>query len=127
MSPRREKPMPLRPAKSRNSTCSVRRLESKQTDCWAGLERRGSSSVGTHFAPVSFSTPNNRGAFSTVFEAREKETGEKFAIKCINKKYIKKKLLEREIEIMTNIRHENILFCKAVFENETYIYLVLEL
>jgi calcium/calmodulin-dependent protein kinase I len=68
-----------------------------------------------------------KGAFSVVYEAIEKSTKEHYAIKCINKKFIKKKLLEREIEIMTTIRHENILFCKAVYESENYIYLVLEL
>jgi len=75
----------------------------------------------------SFGPEIGKGAFSIVYEASEKATGEKFAIKCINKKYIKKKLLEREIEIMTSIRHENILYCKAVFENESFIYLILEL
>jgi len=35
--------------------------------------------------------------------------------------------LEREIEIMTTIRHENILYCQAVFETDDHIYLVLEL
>jgi len=51
-----------------------------------------------------------------------------YAVKRINKKkHIKQKLLDREIEIMTKIRHPNILFCKAVYENEQYIYLVLEL
>ncbi len=62
-----------------------------------------------------------------VYEGVEKATGEKYAIKCINKKYVKKKLLEREISIMTTIRHKNILFCKAVFESDTFIYLILEL
>jgi len=68
-----------------------------------------------------------KGAFSVVYEGTERGTGEKYAIKCINKKFIKKKLLEREIEIMTTIRHENILFCKAVFESDNFIYLILEL
>jgi len=68
-----------------------------------------------------------KGAFSTVFEGTEKSTNEKFAIKVIKRKFIKRKLLEREIAIMTKIRHKNILFCKAVFETEPVIYLVLEL
>jgi serine/threonine protein kinase len=68
-----------------------------------------------------------RGAFSEVFEAVSKETGVKYAAKSIKKKYIKKTLLEREIEIMTRIRHDNILFCKEVYESDDYIYLILEL
>jgi len=68
-----------------------------------------------------------KGAFSTVYEAIEKETGDKYAVKIINRKYIKQKLLDREIEIMTKIRHPNILFCKAVYETDSQICLVLEL
>lgn len=68
-----------------------------------------------------------KGAFSVVYEAVEKGSNERFAIKVINRKYIKQKLLDREIEIMTKIRHDNILYCKAVFETDQYIYLVLEL
>jgi len=68
-----------------------------------------------------------KGAFSTVYEATEIATGEKYAVKCINRKYIKQKLLDREIEIMTKIRHPNILYCKAVFESDQQIFLVLEL
>jgi len=68
-----------------------------------------------------------KGAFSTVYEALEKSSGEKYAVKVINRKFIKQKLLDREIEIMTKIRHDNILFCKAVFETDQQIFLVLEL
>jgi len=68
-----------------------------------------------------------KGAFSVVYEAVERSTGERYAVKCISRKFIKQKLLEREIEIMTKIRHPNILYCKAVYETEQQIYLVLEL
>jgi len=68
-----------------------------------------------------------KGAFSIVYEAVEKSTGEKYAVKVIKRKFIKQKLLDREIEIMTKIRHPHILFCKAVFETTQFIYLVLEL
>lgn len=68
-----------------------------------------------------------KGAFSIVYEAVEKSTKDKYAVKVINRKFIKQKLLDREIEIMTKIRHDNILYCKSVFETEQQIYLVLEL
>jgi len=68
-----------------------------------------------------------KGAFSVVYEAVEKSTGIKYAAKVINRNFIKQKLLDREIEIMTKIRHPNILFCKAVFESSKQIYLILEL
>jgi len=75
----------------------------------------------------SFGDKIGKGAFSVVYEAIEISSHEKYAIKVINRKYIKQKLLDREIEIMTKIRHPNILFCKSVFETDQFIYLVLEL
>jgi len=68
-----------------------------------------------------------KGAFSTVYEAVERTSKQSVAVKAINKRYIKTKLLEREIAIMTKLHHSNILHCKEVFETESFIYLVLEL
>jgi len=68
-----------------------------------------------------------KGSFSVVYEAKELSTGELYAIKRIKRKFIKKKLLQREIEIMKNLRHPNILYCKEVFETDQFISIVLEL
>jgi len=72
-------------------------------------------------------TKIGKGAFSTVYEGTQKSTKLSFAIKAINKKFIKQKLLEREIEIMTKLHHSNILHCEEIFETETFIYLILEM
>eukprot|EP01113_Clastostelium_recurvatum_P020307 TRINITY_DN240_c0_g1_i4.p1 TRINITY_DN240_c0_g1~~TRINITY_DN240_c0_g1_i4.p1 ORF type:complete len:319 (+),score=99.38 TRINITY_DN240_c0_g1_i4:435-1391(+) len=69
-----------------------------------------------------------RGAFSIVKEATHRKTGEKFAVKSIRTRYIKNKLLMREIEIMKKVgNHPNILKLYEVFETKKYLYLVLEL
>jgi len=68
-----------------------------------------------------------KGAFSEVFEATDRKTSQKVAIKVVKKKHIKKKFLEREINIMMKIRHEGILLCHEVYETDSAIYLVLEL
>jgi len=68
-----------------------------------------------------------RGSFSIVRKGRHKETGKSFAIKCIQKKFIKLHLLEREIKIMKKLKHPHILPLIEVFENKEYIFLVLEL
>jgi calcium/calmodulin-dependent protein kinase I len=68
-----------------------------------------------------------RGAFSEVFQGIHKATNGQVAIKVVKKKHIKKKFLEREIQIMTKLNHESILFCRDVFETPDIIYLVLEL
>jgi len=74
-----------------------------------------------------FTKKLGKGAFSTVYEGIEKKSGNLYAIKCIHKEYIKQKLLLREIDIMTMIRHSNVLYCKAVYESDKIIYLILEL
>jgi serine/threonine protein kinase len=69
-----------------------------------------------------------RGAFSIVREAVNKKTGERVAVKSIRTKFIKNKLLMREIEIMKKVgNHPNILKLHEVFETKKHLYLVLEL
>ncbi|PRP76173.1 hypothetical protein PROFUN_15334 [Planoprotostelium fungivorum] len=68
-----------------------------------------------------------KGSFSVVFEGTERSTGIKYAVKVIKRSLIKQKLLDREIEIMTSLRHPNILFCKEVYEDDESIFLILEL
>jgi len=67
------------------------------------------------------------GSFSVVKKGRHKKTGREYAIKCIQKKFIKLHLLEREIKIMKKLKHAHILPLVEVFENKDYIFLVLEL
>jgi len=68
-----------------------------------------------------------RGSFSIVKKGVHKKSGKEFAIKCIQKKYIKLHLLEREIKIMKQLKHDHILPLIEVFESKESIYLVLEL
>jgi calcium/calmodulin-dependent protein kinase I len=69
-----------------------------------------------------------RGAFSIVKEGVNKATGKKVAIKSIRTRYIKNKLLIREIDIMKKVgNHPNILKLHEVFETKNFLYLVLEL
>lgn len=67
------------------------------------------------------------GSFSVVKRGRHKVTGKEYAIKCIQKKFIKLQLLEREIKIMKKLKHPHILPLIDVFENKDYIFLILEL
>lgn len=70
-----------------------------------------------------------RGAFSVVREAIHNETGQKYAIKSIDKKHISKNgwvNLTREIEIMMNVNHPNILRMKEYVDTESCLHMVLE-
>eukprot|EP01116_Phalansterium_solitarium_P013979 TRINITY_DN3145_c0_g1_i2.p1 TRINITY_DN3145_c0_g1~~TRINITY_DN3145_c0_g1_i2.p1 ORF type:complete len:345 (+),score=125.82 TRINITY_DN3145_c0_g1_i2:133-1167(+) len=68
-----------------------------------------------------------RGTFSVVKRGKNKQTGVEYAIKCIDKKFIKLHLLQREITIMKQLQHPNILPLVDVFESREFIYLVLVL
>jgi len=71
-----------------------------------------------------------RGAFSVVKRAKAKKTGEKVAIKFIEKKFVDKQdmtLLAREIDIMKKVAHANVLKLIEVYETDDVIALVMEL
>jgi serine/threonine-protein kinase Chk2 len=69
------------------------------------------------------------GNFSTVRLAIDKNSGEKKAIKIIDKKkYWNKNMeqLEREIEIVKQIKHENIISVFDIYSTQKFLYIVLE-
>lgn len=71
-----------------------------------------------------------RGGFSVVHEAIQRTTGDKFAVKIIKKQAIEGediKLLKREIQIMKQLDHPNILKLFEVYEDANSFYLVMEL
>ncbi len=67
------------------------------------------------------------GVHATVRLGRNKETGERVAVKCVDKSNMRRRQLAREIEILTTVNHPNVISLKDVFEDDTYVYLVLEL
>jgi len=70
-----------------------------------------------------------RGGFSVVKEATEKATGQKFACKIIEKSEAGEELslLQREIDIMSKLKHKNIIQLIEVFDEGDHLYLILEL
>jgi len=68
------------------------------------------------------------GAYSNVYKGYHQGTSKNFAIKEINisvqKKYIDR--FREEINIMKNLDNENIVKLYDTFENDNYIYLILE-
>ena len=71
-----------------------------------------------------------KGAFSKVILATKLDTGEKCAIKKIDKSYVNdkryKKYLNNEIFILNNIKHENIIKFYGMKMGMNYIYLIFE-
>lgn len=72
---------------------------------------------------------NPSGAFSQVVIGLEKNTGEKFAIKIVDKSKLKGKedMIETEVKILKMIKHDNIVQLFDMYEFGNKIYLVMEL
>jgi len=72
-----------------------------------------------------------RGAFAVVRIATHKKSKRKYAVKIIDRKNLGDShavSLKREIDIMQQVTHPNIIRLRQVFENEKkYVYLVMEL
>ncbi|VFV23235.1 serine threonine-protein kinase [Lynx pardinus] len=71
-----------------------------------------------------------QGSFGMVFEATDKETETKWAIKKVNKDKAGSsavKLLEREVNILKSVKHKHIIHLEQVFETPKKMYLVMEL
>ncbi len=71
-----------------------------------------------------------QGTFAKVILARDEITGEKVAIKILEKEKILKQTnlnkLEREINILKLLRHDNIVYLYNVIDTQDYLYLVME-
>jgi calcium/calmodulin-dependent protein kinase I len=69
------------------------------------------------------------GAFSEVVKAEEKATGMEYAIKIIDKKALKGKTdaLKNEIDVLTKVKHPNIVGLIEQFDAKSRLYLVMEL
>jgi len=68
-----------------------------------------------------------KGTFSVVRQVRNKRNGLLFAMKIFKKKHLRLELLQREILIMKEISHPNVLPLIEVMEDSQGVYLILEL
>lgn len=69
------------------------------------------------------------GAFSEVILAKDLKTNELVAIKCIKRKALKGKEenLHNEISVLRKLKHPNIVELVDTFEDQQFVYLVMEL
>eukprot|EP00475_Leptophrys_vorax_P037543 TRINITY_DN6486_c0_g1_i7.p1 TRINITY_DN6486_c0_g1~~TRINITY_DN6486_c0_g1_i7.p1 ORF type:complete len:765 (+),score=168.23 TRINITY_DN6486_c0_g1_i7:343-2295(+) len=71
-----------------------------------------------------------KGKFSLVHFAYEKSTGDKYAVKILDKKKIEeseKEALRQEIAILNVVRHPRVVQMREVFETPDKLYIVLKL
>eukprot|EP00439_Symbiodinium_sp_Y106_P009534 s1409_g1.t1 len=105
----------------------VRLLRSDgQAERSRGLPESNSGRIRQYYA---FQTDRlGTGSFGTVCKAVRKSTGVEYAIKMIFRdKWPDIDVLNREIRIMKSLDHPNILKLIDVFEDQRFIYLVMEL
>lgn len=68
------------------------------------------------------------GLYGTVRKCRHRESGEWCAVKSIKKKKVTEiETLKREITILQQVKHSNIIKLLDVYEDERYLHLVTEL
>ncbi|OHS98880.1 hypothetical protein TRFO_34784 [Tritrichomonas foetus] len=67
-----------------------------------------------------------RGAFSTVYRAKHRNSSREVAIKIIQKDSISRDLVEREVLILKSLDHPFAVAFYEFFENENYYYFVME-
>jgi len=67
-----------------------------------------------------------RGSTASVWLATENQTNTKWAVKRVDRKLIDPLVLERELAIMADCRHENILRLRAVYQSDNVMDLVIE-
>ena len=70
-----------------------------------------------------------RGAFSEVKLATKRATGEKFAMKIIDRAKCKGKesMIETEVNILLQVQHDNIIQLHEMYEIDNKIYLLMQL
>lgn len=84
-------------------------------------------------AKISYTIKDKMGSggFGTVYAGEEMPGKKPVAIKCISQKRIKdikvKKKLYTEVDIHRSLKHKNIVEFKGVFQDENYVYILLEL
>nr|CCA17511.1 3phosphoinositidedependent protein kinase putative [Albugo laibachii Nc14] len=82
-------------------------------------------------ADFMFGTTLGEGAYARVVHARMKDTGMEYAVKIMEKRFIKKekkvKFVMMERKVFSKVSHDRIVKLFFTFQDENYLYMVMEL
>ncbi|CCI44218.1 unnamed protein product [Albugo candida] len=82
-------------------------------------------------ADFMFGTTLGEGAYARVVHARMKDTGMEYAVKIMEKRFIKKekkvKFVMMERKVFSKVSHDRIVKLYFTFQDENYLYMVMEL
>ncbi|GAM27553.1 hypothetical protein SAMD00019534_107290 [Acytostelium subglobosum LB1] len=67
------------------------------------------------------------GKFSVVRSGTEKSTGKQWALKIMKRNVVDEQTLVKEVEIMLDVKHTNVIALKEVYETDSDVILILEL
>jgi len=96
-------------------------------------DKQAVASITDHLSDVRLSyhiQPKElgHGHYGVVRKCQDRKSGEWYAIKSIRKKNVHNvDVLKREITLLEEVDHPNIIKLKEVFEDEKYLHLVTEL
>ncbi len=87
--------------------------------------------IGEHIADIGkyyeFIKELGEGSFGHVYRCQNRETGNVYACKKMSKKKIKnKEQFKTEIDLLRATDHPNIIKLYDIFEDNSYIYLIME-
>ena len=84
--------------------------------------------IPSHFSYQVHPQELRVGLYGTVRKCKHRETGQWCAVKSIKKNKVSEiETLKREITILQQVNHDNIIKLVDVFEDERYLHLVTEL
>ena len=87
--------------------------------------------IPKNIGPYELKEKITNGSYCKIYLAKSKYTGDKVAIKVINKIYLLEimedlLLIKRQLEILKVIKHRNILTLYEIYEPPNYIFIVME-
>jgi len=90
---------------------------------------RGKSSKDQVLENYDIKEKLGSGTFAVVKMCVDKKTGEKWAIKILDKtaKEANLEMMQREVEIMEKVEHKNVIYMREMYDTPTKMYLIMEL
>ena len=87
--------------------------------------------IPKNIGPYELKEKITNGSYCKIYLAKSKYTGDKVAIKVINKIYLLEimedlLLIKRQLEILKVIKHRNILTLYEIYESPNFIFIVME-
>ncbi|TMW60269.1 hypothetical protein Poli38472_000311 [Pythium oligandrum] len=106
-------------------------VQRKTSDAAPGSSSSSRSNKKPSPADFMFGTTLGEGAYARVVHARMKDNGNEFAVKIMEKRFIKKekkvKFVMMERKVFSRVSHDLVVKLYFTFQDHNYLYMVMEL